>query len=237
MRLDKFITHATSMSRSQVKQSIKQGNVSVNGNIVSDAGLKVSENSDVICLHHQPLSPPQARYFMINKPAGYVCANSDAEHPIVLDLLSEPNIHQLRIAGRLDKDTTGLVLLTDDGQWNHAITSPKRDCFKVYHVTVAEPLSPSIIEDFEKGILLQDEQKRREKKQTRPAKLDIIDPFHAVLSIQEGKYHQVKRMFAAMGNQVTHLHRSQVGDIVLAPSLREGHYRPLTKEEINSVYA
>src|SRR5699024_3382527 len=156
-------------------------------------------------------------------------ASHDALHPTVFYFIDEPASQKLHIAGRLDIDTTGLVLLTDDGQWSHRITSPKHHCCKTYLVTVAEPLTPDKIKIFADGLLLQGE-----KQPTKPAVLDIIAPYCARLTISEGRYHQVKRMFAAVGNHVTALHRQQIGDIKL--DIEAGQYRPLTEQEIASVW-
>jgi len=229
MRLDKFIASNTQHSRTDAKKLIKSGNVSINGDIYRNANTSIDDTSDHIQLHGQTLNALQTRFFMLHKPAGYICANEDSEHPTVIDLISEPQKHSLQIVGRLDKDTTGLVLLTDDGQWNHKITSPNKGCAKTYHVIVKHPLKTEVIEQFKAGILLNSETKK-----TRPAELTIIDDHHATLSIQEGKYHQVKRMFAAVGNRIVGLHRQAIGDISLDTDLKVGDYRPLNTTEINA---
>lgn len=169
---------------------------------------------------------------MLHKPAGYVCANTDGNHPVVLDLLDEDWLDDLQIAGRLDIDTTGLVLLTDDGQWNHRMTAPARECSKVYRVTLHAPLSAAAAEQLHNGVVLVDEKKR-----TRPAQLQFLDEQQTelLLTIHEGKYHQVKRMFAAVGNHVVALHRERIGNIVLDPALAPGAYRALTAAEITGV--
>ena len=234
MRLDKYIANTTDFSRTETKRLIKAGEVRINGQMVCNPAEKLKQTDTVtleqtVTLQPMVLSTPRPRYFMLHKPAGYVCATKDSEHPIVTDLLSgEPNKHRLQIAGRLDKDTTGLVLITDDGQWNHRITSPNQQCSKHYRVRVARPLHSGLIEQFAAGIQL-----RHEKGPTRPAQLRIIDEMQAELVIQEGKYHQVKRMFAAIGNHVTHLHRSQIGALPLDSHLQAGQYRSLRTEEIH----
>lgn len=185
-------------------------------------------------------------YLMLNKPKHYVCANSDSHEKTVFDLVykyinkhqtnSHKNIYskllftlpEQQIVGRLDKDTTGLVLLTNDGQWNHKITAPNNSCIKCYRVRLASPLNNDIIEQFSKGILL-----KGESKPCRPAKIDIIDETQARVFLCEGKYHQIKRMFAALGNHVIDLHRHSIGHIELDPDLNEGDIRFLTEEEIN----
>ena len=169
------------------------------------------------------------RYLMLHKPIGYVCANTDSEHPTVLDLIDLPRKHSLQVAGRLDLDTTGLVLLTDDDKWNHLVTAPKHAFTKRYFVTTADPITDETAAIFIKGILL-----HGEKKPTLPAQLILINSHQARLDIHEGKYHQVKRMFAAVGNHVVSLHREKVGAIELDANLKPGEYRELTFAEISS---
>lgn len=230
MRLDKFISQATDYSRKQVKRLLKEGAVTVAGETSSDPGLHIDEYS-VVTVAGVELNAPAPRYFMLNKPLGYVSATRDSEHPVVLDLLDEPNKDKLQIAGRLDIDTTGLVLITDDGPWNHAVTSPRRDCAKIYHVVTTDDIPESAVEKFARGVYLDGEKRR-----TKAASLEILYANEARLAIAEGKYHQVKRMFAAIGNRVEELHREAIGAIALDPGLAPGEYRPLTPEEIDSVY-
>lgn len=172
---------------------------------------------------------------MLNKPTGCVSATTDAAHPTALDLLQgEPRHHELQIAGRLDMDTTGLLLLTDDGDWNHRLTSPVHQCQKVYRVQLREPITTDAVARLQAGIVL-----RGEKRPTRPAVVRITDCEHqreVLLTILEGKYHQVRRMFAALGNLVVSLHREQVSGITLDPALLPGEYRRLTPEEVSSIY-
>ena len=167
---------------------------------------------------------------MLYKPQGYVCANSDSQHPTVMSLLFEDELDNLHVAGRLDLDTTGLVLITDDGQWSHRITAPKHKKPKHYQVNLENPIDNQTEELFSQGILLKNELKR-----TRPATVHRHSDTEIELIIEEGKYHQVKRMFAAVGNQVTALRRCQIGDILLDPELQPGEYRPLNSQEIKSV--
>lgn len=229
MRLDRYISNASDYSRSQVKQLLRHGRVDVNGETVGNPSITVTSD-DQICVDNMPIATPGPRYLMLNKPEGVVSASKDSDHPTVLDLLDEPRPEQLQIAGRLDIDTTGLLLITDDGQWNHRVTSPRSQCFKTYRVQVDQPLDEALIKKFADGLWLDGEKRR-----CLPAQLTITDAHHALLVISEGKYHQVKRMFAAVGNQVTALHRKQVGAIVLDPTLAPGQYRPLTQTEIDSV--
>ncbi|MDM3870502.1 16S rRNA pseudouridine(516) synthase RsuA [Porticoccus sp. W117] len=232
MRLDKYLANATDYSRAEIKKQIKAGEVTVGGSIASNPAQAVDENSDVI-LHGASVSQPRPRYFMLYKPAGYVSVTKDSEHPTAIDLLvDEPRSEQLQIAGRLDLDATGLLLITDDGQWNHALTSPKSQCNKTYRVQLAEPLADAekVARKFADGVWL-----NNEKRRTQPAQLKMHSATEAELTISEGKYHQVKRMFAAMGNRVTALHRERIGAIVLDTDMEPGDYRPLTEEEINNV--
>jgi 16S rRNA pseudouridine516 synthase len=229
MRLDKFIGQATDFSRREIHILIKRGAVQVNGETVSKAALQL-QVQDLVTLDDEPILQPQTRYLMLHKPAGYVCANSDSEHPTVLDLIDLPNKGSLQVVGRLDIDTTGLVLLTDDGQWNHRITAPKSECAKTYLVTTADPIDARTQTLFAEGILL-----HGEPKATRPAQLELLDTHCARITIHEGKYHQVKRMFAAAGNRVVTLHRESIGHIQLDPTLEQSQYRTLTPAEIASV--
>lgn len=230
MRLDKFISQATDYSRKQVKRLLKEGAVTVAGEVARDPAMHIDEHC-MVTVEGLELNAPAPRYFMLHKPLGYVSATRDSEHPVVLDLLDEPNKDKLQIAGRLDIDTTGLVLITDDGPWNHAVTSPRRDCAKIYHVVTADDIPESAVEKFARGIYLDGEKRR-----TKPATLERLYANEARLAIAEGKYHQVKRMFAAIGNRVEELHREAIGDITLDPDLEPGEYRPLTDSEIASVY-
>ena len=229
MRLDKFISNASDYSRTQVKKLIKEKRVKVNGEVTTNPATPILETAEV-CLDAIPIALPGPRYFMLNKPENVVSATKDSEHTTAIDLIHEPRPEQLQIAGRLDLDTTGLVLITDNGQWNHSITSPRSHCRKTYDVKVSEPLAPDMIKKFYEGIWLDGE-----KRQCLPADLKILDDQHALLTISEGKYHQVKRMFTALGNHVTQLHRLQIGDITLDPALASGSYRPLTQQEIESI--
>jgi 16S rRNA pseudouridine516 synthase len=229
MRLDKFIGNNTEFSRTQIHIAIKQGLIFINDNLVvkTNAQIKVG---DKVVFDGNPIEERQPHYLMLHKPAGYVSANSDSEHPTVLDLIDLPFKQDLQIVGRLDLDTTGLILLTDDGQWNHKITSPKHLHTKSYLVTTANAIEESAKALFAEGILL-----KGESKPTLSAELTILSSHQARLSICEGKYHQVKRMFAAIGNHVVSLHRERIGTISLDADLPPGKYRPLTRDEIASV--
>lgn len=226
MRLDKYLCHATGMTRSQAQKIIRRREVEVDGVDVRDPSMQVGDENEVVWQGREVrLSGP--RYFMLNKPAGVVCATVDSQHTTVIDLLDEMNPKGLHAAGRLDIDTTGLVLISDDGEWSHRITSPRHRCEKSYLVTLAEPLDESLVERFAEGIEL-----KGEKEKTKPAKLEILSPKEARLTISEGKYHQVKRMFAALGNHVVALHRERIGALLLDGDLGVGEYRPLDEDEV-----
>ena len=229
MRLDKFIAEQTGLTRSQAAKALKSGVVSVNEEIEKSGARKVSAE-DIIRYEGELLEWLEGgQYFMLYPPQGYVCSHDDGEYPTVFQCFDYPLMNKLHTAGRLDVDTTGLVLLTDDGQWSHRITSPKHHCEKTYLVTLADPVEAFYAQQLAEGILL-----RGEKEPCLPAKMEILDDYNVNLTISEGRYHQVKRMFAALGNKVEALHRWRIGDIVLDESLEEGEYRTLSDEEIGS---
>ena len=241
MRLDKFLSNNTSASRTEVRRLIKTQAVQVNGIPASNAAMHIAADDDVL-LNNTPVVNIGKLYYMLHKPAGTICANQDGSYPTVLDLLAQrvndvsgeslniPRAQELQIAGRLDLDTTGLVLITNDGQWNHQVTSPNSGCKKVYAVTLAQAFNPETRDAFSTGIQLDGE-----KKPTLPATIELVDNTHLLLTIQEGKYHQIKRMFAATGNSVIGLHRLSIGQIKLDPTLKAGQFRPLTQTEITGV--
>ena len=227
-RLDKFISHLAEIPRTHAKAAIKKKRVTVNGEATKQLDKAITQE-DEIMLDGELLTYQGLRYFMLNKPQGFVCANSDDLHETVMDLLIEPNINELHIAGRLDVDTTGLVLISNDGQWTHQITSPKKQKYKTYLVEIAQPLEDADIEMLRSGVQL-----HGERELTLPANVEILAPYQLRLQIMEGKYHQVKRMLAAVGNKVVALHREAVAGISLDEGLAPGEYRLLTDEEINS---
>lgn len=230
MRLDKFIAEHTGLTRSQAGKALRSGVVTLNGVIEKNSAVKITAE-DLICFEGERLNwLEEGQYFMLYKPQGYVCSHDDGDYPTVFQFFDYPLTTKLHCAGRLDVDTTGLVLLTDDGQWSHRITSPKHHCEKTYLVTLADPIEDFYATKLAEGILL-----RGEKAATLPAQMEIIDDYNLHLTISEGRYHQVKRMFAALGNKVVGLHRWRVGEIILDENLSEGEVRPLTATEIASV--
>ncbi len=230
MRLDKFLSHQLGISRAIAGREIRASKVTVDDVIVRDSAFKLQPDNQVVYdgnSLHQETGP---RYFMLHKPEGYVCSTDDPDHPTILYFIDEPAAHKLHAAGRLDIDTTGLVLLTDDGQWSHRITSPRHHCEKIYRVTLESPVNEGDAAQFANGIQL-----HNEKALTQPAVLEVITPTLVRLTISEGRYHQVKRMFAALGNHVVGLHRERIGGICLDDTLAEGEYRRLTEDEIASI--
>lgn len=232
MRLDKFLSQQLGVSRALVARELRAKRVTVDGEVVKSGALKLASEQKVAFDGSPLLQLNGPRYFMLNKPQGYVCSTNDPDHPTVLYFLDEPVAYKLHTAGRLDIDTTGLVLMTDDGQWSHRVTSPKHHCDKTYLATLEHPLAEDTAQRFAEGVQL-----HHEKDLTRPAQLEKLDDRQARLTISEGRYHQVKRMFAAVGNRVVALHRERIGAIVLDEELAPGEYRPLTEEEITSVGA
>ncbi|MFT4924701.1 MAG: 16S rRNA pseudouridine516 synthase [Phenylobacterium sp.] len=225
MRLDKYLCSCSELSRIDAKRNIGKGKVTVNGEKVTNPATKIKD-ADTICLNDKVMSLLTDRYIMLHKPVNTICSNVDEAHPSVLGLLDVEKPQTLHVAGRLDVDTTGLVLITDDGQWSHDITSPRKKCSKRYRVGLKDPIENSAIALFTQGIQL-----NNEANLTRPAELEILSPHEVLLTIHEGKYHQVKRMFAAIGNKVVELHRESVGNITLDAALKPGEWRFLTDEE------
>ncbi len=227
MRLDKYLAHSLELTRSQVKKLIKEQRITINDDVCKNAAFHVQE-SDEVAFDDRIIRPLATRYIMLNKPEGAICSNSaDGGHIPVHLLIDDDRVEPIKIVGRLDVDTTGLLLLTDDGQWLHEMMAPSKRCAKVYYVTLDRPLAGNEAELFREGIMLQGEDKP-----TRPADLDVVSDTEVRLTIYEGRYHQVKRMFAAVGNHVVALHRERVGSIVLDQDLAPGEWRYLTEDEV-----
>ena len=229
MRLDQFIATSTELSRKDAKRAISRGEVTVNEQLCKGANTRLAGHERV-ALSGTLLNLPGERYLMMNKPAGVVSATTDSDHPTALDLLPSDITRNLHIAGRLDADTTGLLLLTTDGKWSHRVTSPRTDCPKTYRVTLSEPLTDAAAKQLERGVAL-----HNDPKPTRPAGVKVLEERIIELTISEGRYHQVKRMLAAVGNHVEALHRVRIGQVELDKELRLGEYRELTPEEKDSL--
>ncbi|MDY6841853.1 MAG: pseudouridine synthase [Pseudomonadota bacterium] len=229
MRLDQFVATSTELSRKEAKRAITRGRVTVDGETCTAANRHLPRDAQV-ALDGRPLALPGQRYLMMNKPAGVISATTDSTQPTALDLLPAELTRDLHIAGRLDADTTGLLLLTTDGQWSHRVTSPRTDCPKTYQVTLSEPLSDASVKALEQGLLL-----HNDPRPTGPARVVVVEERVIDLTISEGRYHQVKRMLAAVGNHVERLHRLQIGPVAIDPNLKPGGYRELTREERDSL--
>ena len=229
MRLDQFIATSTELSRKDAKRAISRGEVTVNEQICKGANTRLAGHERV-ALSGTLLTLAGERYLMMNKPAGVVSATTDSDHPTALDLLPSDITRNLHIAGRLDADTTGLLLLTTDGKWSHRVTSPRTDCPKTDRVTLSEPLTDAAAKQLERGVEL-----HNDPKPTRPAGVKVLEERIIELTISEGRYHQVKRMLAAVGNHVDALHRLRIGKVELDTALGPGEYRELTPEEKDSL--
>jgi len=227
MRLDRFLSNLPRFNRQQVRLLLVQGRVRVDGLTVADPHHEVREFSQVEVDDEVLQAGRPPRYFMLHKPQGCVSATRDPEHRTVLDLIDEPDAAGLHIAGRLDFNTTGLMILTNDGQWSRRLTQPQTKLPKVYYVETEQLIGPEYAETFARGLYF-----AFENLTTQPATLELLGPRSARLSIVEGRYHQVKRMFGHFDNKVLRLHREAMGPLVLDEQLSPGQYRPLRAEEI-----
>ena len=228
MRLDKFVAKAADVPRSKAKKLISSGKVSVDQSICKSANLLISDLQSIELLGN-PLSYVQHKYILLNKPKGYICSTKDEQYPSALNLLDTISLEKLHFAGRLDVDTSGLVLISDNGQWTHRVTSPKHQHEKTYIVTTSEVVSSEQQQKLTTGIVLKDSAKA-----TLPATVEIISEKVISLAITEGRYHQVKRMLAAVGNHVVDLHRKSIGCLTMDENMNGGDWRYLSQEEIDS---
>ncbi|MBC3247800.1 pseudouridine synthase [Pseudomonas lurida] len=230
MRVDRFLSNLPRFNRKQVRLLLVERRVSVDGVAVSDPHHEVRAFSRV-CVDDEVLQAGKpARYFMLHKPKGCVSATADPQHPTVLDFLDEPDKDELHIAGRLDFNTTGLMLITNDGQWSRRLTQPQTKLPKVYRVETEQDIGADYAATFAQGLYF-----AFEDLTTQPAELVLLGARTARLSIIEGRYHQVKRMFGHFDNKVIGLHRERMGSLVLDAALAPGQYRALTDDEIGQV--
>ena len=230
MRVDRFLSNLPRFNRKQVRLLLVERRVSVDGVAVSDPHHEVRAFSRV-CVDDEVLQAGKpARYFMLHKPKGCVSATADPQHPTVLDFLDEPDKDELHIAGRLDFNTTGLMLITNDGQWSRRLTQPQTKLPKVYRVETEQDIGADYAATFAQGLYF-----AFEDLTTQPAELVLLGERTARLSIIEGRYHQVKRMFGHFDNKVIGLHRERMGSLVLDDALAPGQYRALTDDEIGQV--
>ena len=225
MRLDKFLSNAGIGSRKDVKLLIKKKRVKVNSSFSVTTETNINPNSDVVYVDDQIVEYKEFYYFLLNKPKGYISATEDYKQNTVLDLIPEYSHIHLFPVGRLDKDTTGVLILTNDGQLTHELLSPKKHVNKIYLATLDKDVPLNIKKEFESGILLDGEL-------TLPATLEILDNKQARVTIHQGKYHQVKRMFSYFGLEVVELHRESFATLTLG-DLKEGTYRELNSKEID----
>lgn len=227
MRIDKYLSNMGIGSRKEVKDYIKKGYVLVNDQVITKPTFQVKENEDIVKFNNEEIIYKEYTYIMMNKPQGVISATRDREDTVI-DLLDE-KYHNKDIfpAGRLDKDTEGLVLLTNDGRLAHDLLSPKKNVVKKYYAKVDNKLEEADITSFRQGIYLENEQYL-----TLPANLEIISDYEAYVYIKEGKYHQVKRMLSSLGKNVVYLKRISIGPLILDESLALGQYRELTEEEV-----
>lgn len=231
MRLDKFLCENNIGTRSQVKDYIRKGLITVNGRTAGKPEEKVDETKDVITFRGEELHYQKYVYYMLNKPDGVVSSTNDNTAPTVVSLLPVSVQKDIFPVGRLDKDTTGLLLLTNDGALAHDLLSPKKHVDKTYLVQPEKPLSTEDIHRLEEGLDIGDE------KPTAPARAALTEDGSLLLTIHEGRFHQVKRMLQAVDNQVMALERISFGTLSLDPALPRGSYRTLTEDEIAALYA
>lgn len=233
MRLDKFLSDMAFGSRKEVKVLLKSKAVEVNGHVEKDPKQHVDPDKDTVTVNGEPVVYQEFIYLMLHKPPGVVSATEDTRDPTVIDLLGPTEQHFKPFpVGRLDKDTEGLLLLTNDGKLAHELLSPKKDVGKRYYAQINGVVTEEDSEAFKRGVTLDDGY------ETKPAELTILksdDISEIELVITEGKFHQVKRMFESRGKCVTYLKRLSMGKLKLDPELKIGHYRPLTEEEFASL--
>lgn len=229
MRLDKFLCDTAGLTRTEAKNAVKKGQIAVNGQVQKAADFKVKENTDTVTFQGRPLSYAAFHYYILHKPAGVITATEDKKESTVMDILREEKVKNLFPVGRLDKDTEGLLLITDDGELAHNLLSPKKHVDKEYLVKVRDSISEEDCRKLSEGVDIGDE------KPTVPAKVERVAEKEILLTIREGRFHQVKRMLQAVGNEVLYLKRLSMGSLRLPKDLEKGAYRPLSEEEIYKI--
>ena len=230
LRLDKYLADMGLGTRSEVKQAVRKGRVQVNGQTVREPEYKTETETDQVWFDGQPAAYREYEYYMLNKPAGVISASEDPRERCVVDLIESRKRKDLFPVGRLDKDTEGLLLITNDGGLAHRLLSPKKHVDKVYYARVQGRVTQEDAELFRRGVDI------GEKKKTLPAELRILNAgeiSEIELTIREGKFHQVKRMFHAAGKEVLYLKRLQMGSLRLDESLKPGEYRTLNTQELD----
>lgn len=229
MRLDKFLCDTAGLTRTEAKNAVKKGQIAVNGQVQKAADFKVKETTDTVTFQGRLLSYAAFHYYMLHKPAGVITATEDKKESTVMDILKEEKVKNLFPVGRLDKDTEGLLLITDDGELAHNLLSPKKHVDKEYLVKVRDSISEEDCIKLSEGVDIGDE------KPTAPAKVERVAEKEILLTIREGRFHQVKRMLQAVGNEVVYLKRLSMGSLRLPKDLEKGAYRPLSEEEIYKI--
>lgn len=227
MRLDKYLNDILNLGRKDLHRIIKAGRITVNGEVQTSPDFKIAENTDLVCMDGDEIIYRRYVYYMLNKPEGYITAMDDRRQITITDLIPKEVLDQKVFpVGRLDKDTTGLLFLTNDGQFAHRMISPRYSVEKVYHVTYRGNLRRDAESLFEQGIRLDD------GTVCLPARLERTGIDQCIVTVTEGKYHQVKRMIAAVGGSVVSLHRQEIGGISLDADLDRGDFRQLTDNEL-----
>ena len=232
IRLDKFLSEMSGWTRSEVKKIVRTGSVPVDGNEVKKPETKIDEKLSIVSVDGRQIKYNKYEYYMLNKPKGFVSATTDREHKTVVDIISSSEKKDLFPVGRLDIDTEGLLLITNDGELAHRLLAPKNHVEKTYYVEVSGILDDVDVDAVEKGLDI------GEEKNTIPAKMEILKTdiqnniSSCYLTIHEGKFHQVKRMMKKLGKTVTYLKRVSMGSLILDSKLKKGNYRKLTEQEI-----
>lgn len=230
IRLDKYLADMGMGTRTEVKVYIKKGRIAVNGEIIKQSDCKISISEDKITFDGHTIGYVSQEYFMLNKPSGCISATSDPMHPTVVDLILDSSRKDLFPVGRLDRDTEGLLIITNDGELAHNLLSPKKHIGKTYFAVVDGVVTNADVQLFKNGVEIE------EGFTTSAADLTILkadEQSEVTLTIYEGRFHQVKRMFHAAGKEVTYLKRLSMGSLTLDPNLQAGEYRELTKEELD----
>lgn len=228
MRLDKMLSEMKIASRKEIGKLAKKGAISVNDEVVTRPSTHIDQNKDVVRIYDEVIEYRKYLYFVMNKRKGVISHTRDPKYRTVIDDMGELAVFELFPVGRLDLDTTGLLVITNDGKLSHALTSPKNDVDKTYQVKLKNPIE----EERYKKILKKGIYFEAEDFTTKPAKMDIIDRHNCYLTISEGKFHQVKRMFHHLGNEVVELKRISLGKLELPEDLAEGDFREMTDEEL-----
>lgn len=228
-RLDKIIVSETQYSRKEAKELIRKKRVRVNDITVVKSDIKLDTTKDIITIDNKKLEIKKYVYLILNKPQGYISATTDKNTPTVLDLVPKEYLHRnIFPAGRLDKDTTGLMLITDDGNFAHDILSPKKHIKKTYQVTIDIPITNEMIIGFKDGVHLNDGE-------CKSTTLEPINTNTGIVTLTEGRYHQIKRMFGCYKAKVTKLHRIGMGNLILPDNLKPSNCRELTKKELEQL--